>query len=250
MDPWNIRANDDRASDSLPTFIIFCEDEVSEPVYFKYFETALIKVNVIGGQRSKSEHVLKAITRCIDDELMTYDDKGELILKNQTSNIWCVFDRDIEENGDNRNLGNTQFNQSLIMAQTSGINVAWSNDSFELWVLLHFEEVDPEVGDAKQRQYYYDRLTTIFENLPNPNDDLIKVKAYAGFNYKSSLKSDRNFRNIVRLEMVKSTSNAISRSIELEEFHNRRLVPTHEMSPCTLVHKLVLSLIEQGRKDI
>ena len=39
-EPWNIKEDDTRTADSLPIFIIFCEDEVSEPIYFKYFEAA------------------------------------------------------------------------------------------------------------------------------------------------------------------------------------------------------------------
>ena len=38
-DPWELKKDDTRHSDTLPTFIIFCEDTVSEPIYFKFFET-------------------------------------------------------------------------------------------------------------------------------------------------------------------------------------------------------------------
>ena len=41
-EPWNIKKEDTRQADSKPNFIIFCEDEVSEPIYFKYFETEKI----------------------------------------------------------------------------------------------------------------------------------------------------------------------------------------------------------------
>lgn len=36
--PWEIKQTDERTADSLTTFIIFCEDEVSEPIYFKFLK--------------------------------------------------------------------------------------------------------------------------------------------------------------------------------------------------------------------
>ncbi len=45
--PWDIKTNDERESDTIVNFVIFCEDSVSEPVYFNYFETDKIKVNCI-----------------------------------------------------------------------------------------------------------------------------------------------------------------------------------------------------------
>ena len=50
-EPWNLKEDDSRTADSLPTFVIFCEDEVSESTYLKYFETSLIKVNLIERQK-------------------------------------------------------------------------------------------------------------------------------------------------------------------------------------------------------
>jgi hypothetical protein len=43
--PWEIKVDDTRELNNLYTFIIFCEDEVSEYIYFKWFETSLIKIN-------------------------------------------------------------------------------------------------------------------------------------------------------------------------------------------------------------
>ena len=36
--PWELKVEDKRSFDTLFTFIIFCEDENSEPIYFKSFE--------------------------------------------------------------------------------------------------------------------------------------------------------------------------------------------------------------------
>ena len=84
--PWDIKSDDIRKVDSLPTFIIFCEDKVSEPIYFKHFETEKIKVNTIAAQKSKIKNVIKTICYC----------KENNIFEEENIHIWCVFDRDIE----------------------------------------------------------------------------------------------------------------------------------------------------------
>ena len=86
--------------------------EVSEPIYFKYFETSLIKVNPVDSQKSKIENVFKAISHCISEDLMETVD-GLPILKKDETQVWCVFDRDTEEVGAAQALGNISFNEAI-----------------------------------------------------------------------------------------------------------------------------------------
>jgi hypothetical protein len=102
IEPWNIKEDDARQADSLPTFIVFCEDEVSEPDYFKFFETPKIKVNFIVNQKSKTDNVTNAICHCKDQGLMDIRD-GLFYLKGDDIQVWCVFDRDKEETSDKIN---------------------------------------------------------------------------------------------------------------------------------------------------
>jgi len=46
--PWEF-SPDKREASIKPLFVIFCEDEVSEPLYFESFRTENIKINAIGG---------------------------------------------------------------------------------------------------------------------------------------------------------------------------------------------------------
>ena len=73
-EPWNLQCDDEREANDLTTFLIFCEDEVSEPDYFRCFETNTIKVNPIKGQKSGFRHVLKAINYCIKEGVMKYQE--------------------------------------------------------------------------------------------------------------------------------------------------------------------------------
>lgn len=245
--PWELRDNDEREADTKPTFIIFCEDEVSEPVYFKYFETSKIKVNPVKKQYSGMKHVLKAIERCKDDELMDYNEQGELELTDDEVHVWCVFDMDFDVNNESRD--NISFDEGIQLAARKGIKVAWSNDAFELWILLHFNEINPDLPENKLRQTYYDNLTQIFKNLPEKNEDLTKALQHASFSYKRDLKRESRFRYIVRPEIIPNTPLAIQRAKALEAYYSNDQ-PNHEKAPCTMVHHLVEALLLAGGKPI
>ena len=248
-EPWNIKSDDDRKADTLPTFIIFCEDEVSEPIYFKFFETDKIKVNPIKKQDSKITNVLKAICYCEDNGLMQKIN-GLLCLGDENTQVWCVYDRDIEDSDEKIRIGNVSFDEAIETARDKGFKVAWSNDAFELWILLHFEDVDVSNPIYKNRISYYNRLTEIFKNLPNPNQDLLDALKHKTFSYKQDLKHENNFRNIVRKEIVNRTNLAVERSKKLEHYFEQLHFSNHEKSPCTLIHHLTDELIRVGGKDI
>ena len=48
--------------------------------------------------------------------------------------IWCVFDRD--------SWPLENFNNAISSATSQGFGVAYSNEAFELWYILHFEYLD------------------------------------------------------------------------------------------------------------
>ncbi len=251
--PWNVRKDDSRTANTLTTFIIFCEDKVSEPIYFKYFETNKIKINPIKNQRGMMDNVLRAICHCHEGNLFETTEDG-LKLKDTNTQVWCVYDRDIDKKvtkNDQNLIKDTTFNESIISALNKGIKVAWSNDSFELWVLMHFEEINPSDDDLKKRDTYYERLTRIFQTLKNPNNELKKALKHNSFNYKKDLKHENNFREIVRPEMLKNTKTAIKRGEELEKhFESVPKHNYHKKSPCTMIHKLVKELVKQGGKEL
>jgi hypothetical protein len=247
INPWEIKQTDERSADSLPTFIIFCEDEVCEPIYFKFFETSKIKVNPIRNQKSKMDNVVNALCHCKENDLFEKTE-DKLCACKDGNQVWCVFDRDFEEMEHKQLKGNVLFDESIKTAESNGIKLAWSNDAFELWILLHFETIDNEDQEYKKRKKYYNRLSEIFKDLPNPNNDLAKVLKYTDYSYKQNLKSENNFRNIVRAEIVKNTNNAIERAKALESKFPQSGISEHEKSPCTLVHNLVEELIKYGGK--
>jgi len=79
--------------------------------------------------------------------------------------VWCVFDRDYCQAGD--------FNAAIARAESSGIRVAYSNEAFELWYLLHFHYYDTGVSRSRYAAKlsdwfghpYQKNSSTIFEEL-------------------------------------------------------------------------------------
>ncbi len=57
--------------------------------------------------------------------------------------VWCVFDRD------DHGVGN--FNAAIEIARKNNINVAYSIQAFEYWLILHFE--DHQGGKMHRRDY-------------------------------------------------------------------------------------------------
>lgn len=250
IEPWELKQDDARDADSIVNFIIFCEDEVSEPIYFQGFQNdKKLKINTIKNQKSKMSNVLKAISYCEKNGLMEFKDGKYAMLSSETQ-VWCVYDRDVEVSEQQIREGNISFDEAINTAQSKGFKLAWSNDAFELWILLHFEEVELYNENNRKRDTYTDRLNEIFKALSNPNDYLLKALRHPSFHYKRDCKQDRNFRNIVLPEMADKTNVAIERAKQLEQHFASQNIPNHQKVPCTQVHHLVEELLRVGGREI
>lgn len=234
--PWDIRSSDTRVEDSLPTFIIFCEDEVSEVNYFSSFQTDKIKVNPIPKQKQGFDNVVRAISHC--KKYGRLEDKKRLY-------VWCVYDRDIQSKSINGDLEDTEFDESIKMAHSKGINVAWSNDCFEVWILLHFDAPDEDfIIRHNHRDKCYDRLTEIFSEHENDDEKFIRIKNSGHFSYKEHLKKKQLFLSVVKPVITPLTHIAIERAKTLDLMHAS--AEPHKRIPCTRVHELVELLLSEG----
>lgn len=118
-----------------PRILIVCEGTKTEPNYFKSFRVT----NDVHGEGVETIRVVEEAERL-------YDADGPF---DQT---WCVFDRDSFPPDDYDNAIHKV--QSL---EGKGFRTAYSNESFELWYLLHFECLE----SAVHRTYYIRRLTEV-----------------------------------------------------------------------------------------
>lgn len=137
-------------------FLIVCEDEKTEPYYFSSFKAKFpantLYLKTVGAGKSALGVVQQAI---LESEELGFKSSRTV------DEVWVVFDTD-----DARQVPANlkRFEDAFILAQDTGIQLAWSNEVFELWLLLHFETVDPTIWIPRQEIYH--RLEKSIQNLP------------------------------------------------------------------------------------
>jgi len=246
-EPWNNRIDDQRGEDIYPTFIIFCEDDAVEPNYFNAFRSNnKIQISTIPNCGQHHKQVDFATKHCEKSGLLEVVGGKYNLKLDLGAQVWCVFDRDknIEDDLD------MQFTNSISQAESKGFKVAWSNDNFELWILLHFEDVPVKDDTYQSRKKYYDRLTEIIKLIEPKTDAHEKITQNIRFSYDPGMKRANRFLEITLQHMKGKTNIAISRAKALEEYHSNPPKPNHEKAPCTLVHHLVQELILIVGKEI
>ena len=119
-------------------FLIVCEGAKTEPNYFSSFQGPKLIVDATGHGVTPRQLVDIALDLGKQDN---YDQ------------LWCVFDRDDWTADD--------FTGGMQRAESQGLRVAYSNQAFELWYLLHFHYYDTSMP----RSDYIEKLN---ELLPAP----------------------------------------------------------------------------------
>src|SRR4051794_12153848 len=113
------------SKEPLERFLIVCEGERTEPNYFEGFRVPSVVLDIHGTGFNTLRVVQEAI---------------RLKLEGRYDQVWCVFDRDI--------FPAQHFNEAIRLAVQAGIQVAYSNEAFELWYLLHFDFHDTAIRRA------------------------------------------------------------------------------------------------------
>ncbi|MBI4770740.1 MAG: RloB domain-containing protein, partial [Chloroflexi bacterium] len=75
--------------------------------------------------------------------------------------VWCVFDRN--------SFPAERFNAALALAEKEGLRVAYSNEAFEIWYLLHFNYYDT----AMSRNDYIKKLNEHLGHRYEKNSETI-----------------------------------------------------------------------------
>ena len=238
-DAWDLIPTEERSADTTTTFILFCEDKVNEPAYFHSFQRdKKVKINFVEDQKSDYANYLNTIDYCLNEGLMQPIAGGYQLTTGLTQHIWCIYDRDaeVENKAALSPIYQIKFSTAIQTAQAAGLKVAWSNDVFELWILLHFEDVTP--GQWQHRRYIYDRLTVIFQSLPMQSPEMQLVTSNLHFDYKEAMKKKQNFIAFVRPLLPSRQEIAIQRALALEAAFLGN-IPYHDRNPCTKIYELV-----------
>jgi len=140
-------------------FLIVCEGEKTEPFYFQSFRVPK-KVFDVLGIGANTESLVKKTIEIRDNESTSYDE------------VWCVFDRD--------SFPIENFNKALSLAKKNRIQVAYSNEAFELWYLLHFHFHDSATSRTQYETMLTQRLGFPYKkNDPNMYEHLFQLQETA-----------------------------------------------------------------------
>jgi hypothetical protein len=118
--------------------LIVCEDTKSACHYFEAFKIDPKRAEVfpVGTGMNTDSLLEKAIK--LSKQAKEADQPY--------SEVWCVFDRD--------SFPMNNYCRAFELARTKGIKVAWANEAFEIWYLLHFNYHDTGIS----RDEYKTRL--------------------------------------------------------------------------------------------
>jgi hypothetical protein len=125
------------------------------------------------------------------------------------SHVWCVFDRDDFPKG--------QYVRAFQLAKSHRFEIAWSNEAFELWYLLHFQYCDSGISRTE---------------FP------IRLTKHMGIKYEKS-----NKQIYSRLRERQATAIRNARNL-LKALRARGALPVQNANPSTNVHQLVEFLNE------
>jgi hypothetical protein len=189
-----------------PTILIVCEGQNTEPSYFNNFKLSSATVKSIGEGYNTVSLVERAIML---SQRKVYDQ------------VWCVFDKD--------GFDDANFNSAINLANQNNFGVAYSNQAFEYWIILHFND---HQGGGITRDLY-DKLINKYLNP-------------FGLKYdgkKSKIISDDIFDI---LESIEKKSGKARKTLAIERAKRNYQLLTHQNpakeESSTTVYKLVEEL--------
>ncbi|MDN3587173.1 RloB family protein [Pedobacter aquatilis] len=195
------------SKDELKYFLIVSEGERTEPIYFNYLASQLPKhmVNTIEVDGA-GDNTLNVVNKAIE----LRDERKANKLKPNFDEVWAVYDKD--------DFPDARYNLAVETAGQNGIESAHSNQSFELWYVLHFQYLQ----SALHRDDYYPILS-----------------GHLGLKYA------KNTLDVVkRIESLGNEKQAIAWAKALEEMH----VGQSQAKSCPSTR--VYELVERLRKYI
>lgn len=194
------------------SFLIVTEGERTEPLYLKGIQKKIkekmdgridvieIPVIDIHGEGCGTGKLIEVTERIVKEAKILYQ------------NVWVVFDKDDFDD----------FDVAIQLGKEKGYQVAWSNQSFEYWLYLHFNYSD----SALHRYDWNEKLNEIFKQY-NLGDGTYR----------------KNYDNIYDLVNVYDGVNSAIRNAKrrMAGFVDERDIPS-QYDPGTMVYMLVEDL--------
>lgn len=200
-------------------FLIVCEDSKTEPLYFERFQAKFpdetLYLQTVGTGRDPKGVVEQAI---IEKQNLT------LATKKEVDEVWVVFDKD---DADENETKISNFNEAFKISKKEKFHVAYSNEVFELWLLLHLRDIDPR--KPIPRNAIYELLASQIQKTPK----------YSQYVYEHKRPNPQTINIIFEIGNVKL---AIERAKILLD--KQKGVNPINANPSTKVHLLVKRLNE------
>lgn len=125
-----------------PTILIVCEGGNTEPSYFRQFKLSSATIKPVGEGYNSTSLVKRAI---------------QLSKEKSYDQVWCVFDADPKPD----NLKQAKnFNDAIKLADKNGFGIAYSNQAFEYWLIIHF---DDHQGGGMNRSDYNNKINQLLK---------------------------------------------------------------------------------------
>jgi hypothetical protein len=178
-----------------PIILIVCEGERTEPSYFNQFRIASATIIAVG----EGINTVSLVNRALE-----FANQGGY------DRVWCVFDKDDFKEED--------FNAAIQLAEANNLGVAYSNQSFEYWLLLHFND---HQGGGMHRSSYRQKINELLKALGvfyGDNGSKIITEDFfeflQGFDHKTGkkrvdlaiLRAERNYNKLAHINPAREES--------------------------------------------
>lgn len=208
-----IRAHEFRTP-KANSYLIITEGKGTEPNYFHELRSLILEkvggnVDVINIPKIEIKGIGQSTGKLIEAVEKTLN-KSKIMYQN----VWIVFDKD----------DFIDFDEAIELGQKSGYNIAWSNQSFEYWLFLHFNYSDA----ALHRNEWIEKLNCLFKQFNLNGGKYSKTCK----NIYSIMDKNDGVNNAIK--------NAKKRMLNFNPDENK----PSEYDPGTTVYKLVEDLIE------
>lgn len=184
----------------LNKILIVCEGRNTEPSYFSKFKIRSLTIIPINHKTNPDKIIARAI------------------MESGYTTKWCVFDKD--------STSDHNFNKAIQQAISKGINVAYSNQAFEYWLILHL--IDDQGGKLDRGDY-----------VKIINRELQKINSNVKYDPVKKIVSDEFFQ--ILEEREKKAIKRAARNFNMHKF----LTPAKAESSTK-----VFSLVEDLRKEL
>ncbi len=198
-------------------FLIVCEDEKTERVYFERLREKIpehtIYLRAIGTGLDPKGVVERSLA---EKELLAEEAKKEVDV------VWVVFDKDDADKEPGKRV---RYTDALAIAAANKLRMAYSNEVFEVWLLLHLTDVDAD--KALPRKEVYQSL----------QDNIRKHEEYGSFEYMHGKTEVLD----ILLKIGNESDALVRAAMLLEKQKDKHPI---DANPSTCVHLLIKELHE------